>query len=62
MGLRKATKTNDFWTIRGWEGSQGGTKQQDHEEEHQEGPKEAITISDPPRLGLGASLGSPKGL
>ena len=62
LGLRKHCKTNGFSTIRGLEASQGGTKQQDQQEEQQEGPKGPMARSDPPSLGLGASLGSTKGL
>ena len=56
--MQKSYKTLGFSTIRGLVASQGGTKQQDQQEEQQEGPKGSITISDPPSLGLGASLGS----
>ena len=61
-GVQKRLKTFGFSTIRGLAASQGGTKQQEQQEEQQEGPKAPIPHFGPPSLGLGASLGSPKGL
>ena len=38
LGLQKGYKTQCILTISGFEASQGGTNQQDHEEEQQERP------------------------
>ena len=61
-GVQKSFNNQCVSTIRGLAASQGGTKQQDQQEEQQEGPKGPMARSDPPSLGLGASLGDPKGL
>ena len=62
LGWQKGYKTQWVLTIFCFEATQGGTKQEDQHEEQQEAPKRPMTRFDPPSLGPGASLGSPKGL
>ena len=50
QGRRQATNPMDF-TFWGWEASQGGTKQQDHDEEQQEGSKRPMPHFGPQALG-----------
>ena len=62
LGLQKGYKNLWILTIFGLEASQGGTKQQDQQEEQQDGPKGPIARFDPPTFGLGVPLGNTKGL